>query len=452
MSGGLSIANNLLANSVQLNLDRNQKNLGTLVTQLSSGLRVNSAADDPSGLAIATNLQTQVDGFNQATQNVQNANNAAQVALGALSTTTDILQRIRSLAVEAASDINSLNDRQNLQTEVSQLLLEVNRIAQNTNFNGQALLDGSHAAFQSEQDASLAVTANTALATNGGVATVNGVNYGFLVASATGFSVAGTNYFNTTPGVSYTGVYGMGNGAGDQATVDGTIALQVINTGVSIAVQETFIESATGYVCVSTTLFGPSATTPDTQNITDALAPSAGGAAGFDNVVVTLGAITTADVGTTAYIKVSQNVAALTNPSNPAFNFQSGANEGDVIQVGIEATNTQTLRISNINLAISSANSPSIGAEDAIGQIDNALQTLLTQQAKLGAVVVRLNEDQDSDNVAATNLQAAESNIRDLNVGQATTSFTRLQILVQVGTSVLSQSNTNAQSVLSLFR
>src|SRR6185312_4205343 len=155
---------------------------------------------------------------------------------------------------------------------------------------------------------------------------------------------------------------------------------------------------------------------------------------------------------TTSYIKVSQNVAALTNPNNPAFNFQSGADEGDVIQVGIQATNTSTLRISNINLAISNANNPSIGAEDAIGQIDNALQRLLNQQAQLGAVVVRLNIDENSDSIAATNLQAAESNIRDLNVGQATTQFTKLQILVQVGTSVLAQSNANAQSVLTLFR
>src|SRR5579864_5230087 len=177
MSQGLSIANNLLANNVQLNLDRNQESLKNIVTQLSSGLRINTAADDPSGLAIATNLQTQVDGFQQAVQNVQNANNAAQVAEGALQTTTDILQRIRSLAVEAASDINSNSDRTNLQVEVAQLLLEVNRISQNTNFNGQALLDGSHAGFQAQQNAFFNITANAALATNGNFAQVNGINY-----------------------------------------------------------------------------------------------------------------------------------------------------------------------------------------------------------------------------------------------------------------------------------
>lgn len=445
MSQGLSIANNLLSNNVQYNLDKNQDALKTATTRLSSGLRINTAADDPSGLAIATNLQTQVDGFNAATQNVQTANNAAQVALGALSTTTDILQRIRSLAVEASSDVNSTSDRQNLQAEVSQLLLEVNRISQNTSFNGQPLLDGSHAGFQAEKDAYLTVTANAALASNGGLADANGVKNGFLIASYHGVTALGTNFFNTTPGGgAWNGIQGIGNG---EATVDGTLELQVINTGVSIAVQETFIESATGYVCVSSSLFGPGSGAPQISGNT--VGNSSGG---FDNVAITLGAITTADVGTVAYIKVSQNVGALTNPSNPAFNFQSGANEGDTIQIGIQATNTQTLRVSNINLAVSSAGNPSLGAEDAIGQVDIALDTILAQQAQLGAIIVRLNEDANNDNVAAVNLQASESQIRDLNVGQETTEFTKLQILVQVGTSVLAQSNSNAQSVISLFR
>ena len=427
MAEGISIANNLLANNVQYNLNKNQNSLKNIVNQLSSGLRINSAADDPSGLAIATNLQTQVDGFNAAVQNVQTANNAAQVADGALQTTTDILQRIRGLAVEAASDVNSQNDRSNLQSEVSQLLLEVNRISQNTNFNGQALLDGSHAGFQAQQNAFVNVSANAALSTNGNTAVVSGVNYGFLAASVT----ASNANFNTTVGSST----GYAGAAGTYASVDGTIELQVINTGVSIAVQETFINSSTGAISVSSTLYGAQQVSAD-----------------FENLSITIGAISAADVGTTSYVKISQNVAALTNPSNPAFNFQSGANEGDVIQVGLQATNTQTLRISNINVAVSSSNNPSLGAEDAIGQIDNSLQTLLSQRANLGAVIVRLNEDANNDNVAAVNLQASESSIRDLNVGAATTEFTKLQILVQVGTSVLSQSNANAQTVLGLFR
>src|SRR6202142_2106165 len=120
--GGLTIANKLLANQANLNLNINQQALGTAVDRLSSGLRINTAADDPSGLAIAESLQAQVNGFDQGAQNVQDATNAAQVAEGALSTTTDILQRIRTLAVEGASDIVSDNDRGNLQAEVQQLL------------------------------------------------------------------------------------------------------------------------------------------------------------------------------------------------------------------------------------------------------------------------------------------------------------------------------------------
>ncbi|HLI96719.1 MAG TPA: flagellin [Candidatus Baltobacteraceae bacterium] len=108
------------------------------------------------------------------------------------------------------------------------------------------------------------------------------------------------------------------------------------------------------------------------------------------------------------------------------------------------------LRISNINVANTSAGV--LAAEDAVGQVDNALNTLLQQRAQLGAVIVRLNEDANNDNVASVNLHASESGIRDLNVGQATTEFTKLQVLVEVGTSVLAQSNNNANSVLALFR
>jgi flagellin len=406
---GLSIANNLLANNVQYNLDKNQATLANTVKQLSSGLRINSAADDPSGLAIATNLQTQVDAFQQASQNVQDANNAASVAEGALQTETDILQRIRSLAVEAASDINSTSDKNNLQAEISQLLLEVNRISQNSNFNGQPLLDGSHAGFQPYVNATYNVTSNAVLASQ--------------VGSGTGTLVAGvttTNMFDTTV-------------AG--AAQDGTIELQVVNTSsTSVAVQVTFLSSATNFVSAvnGTYLYG--------QNVT------------VDGLTFSIGNITVADAGTTAYIKINQAVAAATNANAPALSVQSGADEGDTVQIGIQATNAQTLRISNINVAVASGSNGSIGAEDAIGQIDAALNTLLGQRAQLGAVIVRLNEDANNDSVAAVNLQASESAIRDLNVGQATTEFTKLQVLVQVGTSVLAQSNANAQSVLGLFR
>ncbi len=409
--GGLSIANNLLANQASLNLNRNQQALGTAVDRLSSGLRINTAADDPSGLAIAESLQAQVNGFDQGAQNVQDATNAAQVAEGALSTTTDILQRIRTLAVEGASDITSTNDRTNLQDEVQQLLLEVNRISQNTNFNGQNLLDGSHAGFQQEVDVNAVVTSNADLAGGGTLIDPTQISFAATASNAT--------------------------------VADGTIEVQVAQ-----------LNSSTQGLIVS--FFNSSANTVAISTITLTAGTSAA-ATVVDGVTIGFGVAGTLDVGVTSFLKISQFVAAASNPNSPAFNFQSGASEGATIQVGFIDTSTSSLRIANVNLigpagAAGTFPNGSLAAEDSIGQIDNALQSVLAQRAQLGATIVRLQEDQSNDTTASVNLTASESAIRDLNVGAETTAYTRDQILVQVGTSVLAQANQNAQSVVSLFR
>ncbi|HTX02625.1 MAG TPA: flagellin [Candidatus Acidoferrales bacterium] len=409
--GGLSIATNLLANAVTLNLNLNQDRLQTVVTQLSSGLRINTAADDPSGLAIATRLNAQASAFDQASYNVQDANNAVTVADGALQTETNILTRIRDLAVEAASDVTSDNDKLSLQSEVSQLLLEINRISQSTNFNGQYLLSGIHEGFTPQ------------------------INFNAVIYSN---SVLGQAI---TVGQSNTLVNSVTYQATNNSSIDGTLELQVAQLS---ATQQGVIFS---FLCTSTNGY---------SEVCIATVDTAGDYISFfwDGVTVTTGAcIGTVDVGVTSYVKITQYVSASSNSSNPAFTIQDGADEGSVIAIGIQATNTQTLRLSNLNVAgtIGTGNG-TIAAEDAIGQIDYALNQLLNQRALLGAVVNRLNEDEDNNNIASVNLTAAASNITDLNVAQATTEFTKLQILVQVGTSVLAQANSNAQSVVSLFR
>jgi len=410
--GGISIATNLLANSVTLNLNRNQGALLTSVTRLSSGLRVNTAADDPSGLAIATRLEAQSSGFDAGSRNVQDANNAATLADGALATETDILQRIRDLAVQASSDFASDTDKLNLQAEVSQLLLEINRISANTNFNGATLLDGSHQGFTPQISFAAIVNSNGVL----GAASATPGQNNLLAASLT---YSATN----------------------NSSVDGTLALQVAQlTATQQGVVFQFLSSATNgfqQVCVATI-----ANTGVALRFT------------YDGVAVTTGiCIGTVDVGVTAYVKITQFVSAASNPTTPAFTIQTGATQGSVIQVGFRATNTQVLRISNVNVAGSiGTGSGTLAAEDAIGQIDYALNQVLNSRALLGAVVVRLNEEENVNNVASVNLTAAASNILDLNIAQETTNYTRLQILISVGTSVLSQSNVNAQSVLSLFR
>jgi flagellin len=417
--GGISIATNNLANQALLNLNRNQSTLGKLVNQLSSGLRVNSAQDDPSGLAIAVNLTDQASGFDTANLNVQDATNAANVADGALQTTTDILQRIRSLAIEAANTITSSTDRAALQAEVGQLLQEVNQIASNTNFNGQALLDGSHAGFQPAQSVAALITSN---------AQIGQANSQSNSALITGVSVSASN--NTV--------------------VDGTLQFQVAQLNATLqGIVVSFYSTATaGYI-----------------SQVSLIANTNTGAAGsiavvYDGVTVFVNAsFGTVDVGITSFVKVTQYVSVNSNPNGPAFQFQGGANEGATIQVGLVAVNTSQLRISAINVAtqqlingIPNTAGAVLGAQDAIGQIDQAITQVNGARAQLGAVISRLQNASNNNNIASVNLTASASAIRDLNVGAATSEYNKQQILVQIGTTVLAQSNTNAQTVLGLFR
>jgi len=414
--GGISVATNQLANQALLNLNRNQQSLGKLVNQLSSGLRVNTAADDPSGLAIAVNLQDQSAGFDTANLNVQDATNAANVADGALSTVTNILQRVRSLAIEAANTITSPTDRSALQDEVGQLLQEINQISSNTNFNGQALLDGTHAGFQPATSAAAVISANAQI----------GVFNTFLQSSAlvTSVSISATN----------------------ANIVDGTIELQVAQINAS---QQAIVVS-----------FYSTATSSYSQFAQVYTLGTANASFFFDGVTVNFNASAgTVDVNETSFIKVTQFISVNSNPNGPAFQFQGGANEGATISVGLVSVSTSQLRVSNINVATTQLvlGNPSsagavLGAQDAIGQIDQAITQVNGARAALGAVISRLQNASNNNNIASVNLTASASDITDLNVGQATAEYNKTQILVQIGTTVLAQSNTNAQTVLGLFR
>jgi len=414
--GGISVATNQLANQALLNLNRSQGALGKLVNQLSSGLRVNTAADDPSGLAISVNLNDQSAGFDTANLNVQDATNAANVADGALSTVTQILQRIRNLAIEAANTITSPTDRQALQAEVGQLLQEVNQISSATNFNGQNLLDGSHAGFQPSQNAAAVITANS--------------------------QIGATNTLGSSALVTSVSISATSN-----AIVDGTIELQVaqLNSTQQGIVVSFYTTSTSSYSQLSAVF------TLGTANPTVIT---------FDGVTVNVnGSAGTVDVNETAFIKVTQYITVNSNPNGPAFQFQGGANEGATISVGLVSVSTSALRISNINVAtvqIVNGNPSSagavLGAQDAIGQIDQAITQVNGARAQLGAVISRLQNAANNNNIASVNLTASASDITDLNVGQATSDFNKEQILIQIGTTVLAQSNTNAQTVLGLFR
>ena len=144
----LTINTNVSSLNAQRNLARTQGELSTSMERLSSGLRINSAKDDAAGLAISDRMTSQIRGLNQAARNANDGISLAQTAEGAMQESTNILQRMRELSVQAANATNSAADRSALQAEVNQLKTEMNRISQSTTFNGLRILDGS---FVSQQ-------------------------------------------------------------------------------------------------------------------------------------------------------------------------------------------------------------------------------------------------------------------------------------------------------------
>ncbi|MDA3919076.1 MAG: flagellin FliC, partial [Salinisphaera sp.] len=139
----LTVNTNILSLTAQNNLNQSQKSLNTAIERLSSGSKINSAKDDAAGQAIANRLTSQIRGLNQASSNANDGISLAQTTEGALNQVNDNLQRIRQLSVQAANGTNSSSDLQSIQKEISQRLAEINRVSQQTAFNGTKVLDGS---------------------------------------------------------------------------------------------------------------------------------------------------------------------------------------------------------------------------------------------------------------------------------------------------------------------
>ena len=212
---GLSINTNVMSLNAQRNLGQSQSALAKTMQRLSSGLRINSAKDDAAGLSISDRMTSQIRGLNQAGRNANDGISLAQTAEGALQETTNILQRMRELAVQSANDTNSASDRTSLQAEVNQLKQEMTRIANTTTFNGKSLLDGTmdNAQFQvgananqtisfSIQSAKAVDLGNNSLKTtnvngieaatySGNIANAAGTEMGVVNAQATGTTVNG---------------------------------------------------------------------------------------------------------------------------------------------------------------------------------------------------------------------------------------------------------------------
>jgi flagellin len=163
MSG---INTNAASLNAQRNLMASQSSLSTSIQRLSSGLRVNSAKDDAAGLAIADRMNTQVKGLDVAARNANDGISLSQTAEGALGKVTDMLQRMRELAVQSSNATNTQTDRNSLDAEVTQLKAEINRVATQTSFNGVKLLDGSFSGANFQVGANAGETISVSTITN----------------------------------------------------------------------------------------------------------------------------------------------------------------------------------------------------------------------------------------------------------------------------------------------
>jgi len=478
------INTNIMSLNSQRNLNSSQAALQTSLQRLSSGLRINSAKDDAAGLAISERFTSQIRGLDQAVRNANDGISLAQTAEGALSESGNILQRIRELAVQSANATNSASDRQALQSEVSELVSELDRIASSTEFNGQKLLDGTFgtATFQVGANANQTIQATTAnfRANNFGNYRVEGAGASAgSAARISGESLTvtgslGAETLNIAEGSSARDVAELvtskSNNTGvtafalteEVATFD-TAGAYVINlqSDNAEATKVAFTISGTqgndGLAGAVTAFNDVSSKTGVTARISDdgagvVLRNSTGnnislsetssntnaGSLMVAGTSIRSGA-QTAEGGDAANIVVSGQV---TFDSDKSFSVV-----GDAGETVTNATEASSLNAVN-NLDVSSVD----GANLALATVDAAISTVSNQRAKFGAIQSRFGSTIANLSTNSENLSAARSRIRDADFAKETAELTRNQILQQAGTAMLAQANVAPQNVLTLLQ
>ena len=392
----LSINTNVAALNAYRNLNTTQNDLSKSLEKLSSGFRINRAADDAAGLAISEGMRSQIGGIKMGVRNAQDGISLVQTAEGALNETHSILQRMRDLSVQAANS-GGLNTeaKTNIQTEIKQLNSELSRIADTTKFNGKALLSGAYTgSFQV------------------------GANVGETIDVAVGQNMSALGL--KTSGLDVSAPEGAGYIKG----------LAQLSTTAPAALAAGVIGAAGSWTAATRTLTftvdGGANQLVDVTGVTD----GAGLAA----------AINTANLGVTA--KWDGAGAGLTLGSAKAFTAVAGGAGAPVLGTVAAATVPQ---IAANDLLAS-------GANKAITAIDSAITKVSTTRSDLGAVQNRFEHTINNLNVAVENLTASESRIRDTDMASEMISFTRSQILSQAGTAMLAQAKSIPQGVLQLLQ
>ncbi len=484
------INTNIASLNAQRNLNSSQGAMATALQRLSSGLRINSAKDDAAGLAISERMTAQIRGLNQAARNANDGISLAQTAEGALAEVGNNLQRIRELAVQSANATNSASDRAALQAEVSQLAAEINRVATQTEFNGQKLLDGSftNKAFQVGANAGQIIDISKIIdsrtsALGGHTLTADGTKTGDIVTAVSGavnngvtVATAATNFTITTDaGTTSPITYGANAGADAIASAINSAASGI---GVSAkATNSTTLSGLSAAGTVSFTLNGQaiSAVVND-QNDLGSLVSAINGSAGTTGVTATFtssSAKNSITLSTTDGRNINLQDFANTTAGNDSIIFGSTTlTEGTTVS----AVKTGIISLTSSKGAISTANasaevfvaaginnssftstaavdiSSASGAQSALATIDAALAQVNSGRADLGAIQNRFSSTIANLQTTSENLSASRSRIQDADFAAETAALTRGQILQQAGVAMLAQANALPNNVLSLLR
>ncbi len=501
----ITINTNVASLNAQRNLNNSQSALNNAMQRLSSGLRINSAKDDAAGLAISDRMTSQIRGLNQAARNANDGISLAQTAEGALQESTNILQRMRELAVQSANDTNSASDRSSLQSEVNQLKQEMTRIAETTTFNGKKLLDGSMttAQFQVGANANQTISfgINSAAATELGNHALSSNNEGATsieaaVAAASNATLAQTLTIVGPEGSANTGT-SIVNGSSANS-IAGTINNLSAETGVTATARTTATldtlsaDGTVGFTLQGTndTAIAISATVTQTNlsSLAQAINDQAGNTGisaslAGDNKSITLTQSSGHDIklasfthsaGTTDGLDLTGNEDAhLTTDTSVAISMSSGTAAATVGgEVSFSSSGSFNISSSEAtaagslfnNAAAGDANVSTLssidnvditsveGSANAIKSIDGAIGQIDNMRGDLGAIQNRFESTIANLNNVSENLSAARSRIMDADIAEETSAMIKNNILQQAGVSILVQANQAPQMALSLLQ
>jgi len=437
----LSVQTNVSAISAQRHLGDTSNALSTAMERLSSGFRINRAADDAAGLAVSEKLKAQIGGLNQASRNSQDGISMIQTAEGALDEVQSMMQRMRDLAVQASSDTNSQTERDNINLELGQLGQEINSISQRTKFNGQSLLSGSLTKAQ--------------YSTSAGTVTAYDTNATELQAGSSGTVLASTLQLSSIS------VDGAQSGKGFHLSLAATTASHTTADRVTLTM---FDNASKGAAAIATKdQAGHTGTVSQTITLTSVNA-AASETLNFSNLGIKITLTNTSAAAVTA------TTAALDFSAGSAFSvdtatatgtatLQTGANQGDETAVsfvntslaggtGVSAMDTLA---ATLNTYASAGGATRDNATSLITALDAALGMVSSSRATLGAAQNRLQHTIANLGTTSENLSASNSRIRDVDVATESSNMAKNQVLEQAGVSVLAQANQLPQLALKLL-